>query len=84
MKGIFGPYVVWLFDKKLIFQLVTRIRTPDYAISKWEIEVWQDIVKKLWFSLDAQLAQKIIKVSMLSVSKSLWSLDVVNFLDKLI
>ena len=27
MKGIFGPYVLWTFDKKLIFWLVTRIRT---------------------------------------------------------
>ena len=27
MKGIFGPYIMWPFDKKQIFELVTRIRT---------------------------------------------------------
>ena len=32
MKGIFCPYVIWPFDKKLIFKLVTRIRTRDYTV----------------------------------------------------
>ena len=32
MKGIFGPYVLWPFDKMLIFQLVTHIRTCDYTV----------------------------------------------------
>ena len=31
-KGIFDPYVLWPFDKKVIFPLVTGIRTPDYAV----------------------------------------------------
>ena len=33
MKGIFGPYVLLPFDKKLIFKLVMRIRTHDYMVS---------------------------------------------------
>ena len=32
MKGIFGPYALWPFDKKLIFLLVTRVRTHDYTV----------------------------------------------------
>ena len=32
MKGIFGPYVLWPLDKRLIFWLVTRIRTRDYTV----------------------------------------------------
>ena len=32
MKWIFGPCVVWPFDKKLIFRLVTHIRTRDYTV----------------------------------------------------
>ena len=34
MKGIFGPYVLWHFDKKLIFWLVTRIRIRDYTVCR--------------------------------------------------
>ena len=33
MKGIFDPNVLSPFDKKLIFKLVTRIRTRDYKIN---------------------------------------------------
>ena len=29
IKGIFDAYVLWLFDKKLIFELVARIKTHD-------------------------------------------------------
>ena len=29
MKGIFDPYVLWPFDKKLIFWLVILVRTRD-------------------------------------------------------
>ena len=32
MKGIFEPYVLWPFDKKLIFLLVTHVRTRDYTV----------------------------------------------------
>ena len=32
MKGIFDPYLLRPFDKKLISQLVTRIRTHDYMV----------------------------------------------------
>ena len=32
MKGIFDPYVLWPFDKKLISKLVTRVRTHDYTV----------------------------------------------------
>ena len=32
MKGIFDPYVLWPFDKKLISLLVTCIRTRDHTV----------------------------------------------------
>ena len=32
MKRIFGPYTVWPFNKKLIFWLVTCIRTRNYTV----------------------------------------------------
>ena len=32
MKGFFYPYVLWPFDKKLISELVTRVRTRDYTV----------------------------------------------------
>ena len=32
MKGIFNLYVLWYFDKKLISELVTRVRTRDYTV----------------------------------------------------
>ena len=32
LKGIFSPYVLWPFDKKLIFELVMRIRTRNYTV----------------------------------------------------
>ena len=32
LKGIFYPYVLWPFDKKLISYLVKRVRTRDYTI----------------------------------------------------
>ena len=32
MKGIFGPYVLRPFEKKIIFQLVTHIRTRNYTL----------------------------------------------------
>ena len=32
MKGIFGPYVLWPLDKKLIFWIVTRISACDYTV----------------------------------------------------
>ena len=32
MKGIFDPYVLWPFGKKLVFYLVTSIRTRDYTV----------------------------------------------------
>ena len=32
MKGIFGPYVLWPLDKKLIFWIVTRVSTRDYTV----------------------------------------------------
>ena len=32
MKGIFGPYVLWPLDKKLIFWIVTRVSAPDYTV----------------------------------------------------
>ena len=32
MKGIFGPYVLWPFDKKLIFWIVTRVSARDYTV----------------------------------------------------
>ena len=32
MKGIFDPYVLWPFDKKVIFKLIMRVRTRDYTV----------------------------------------------------
>ena len=32
MKGIFGPYVLWTLDKKLIFWIVTRVSARDYTV----------------------------------------------------
>ena len=32
MKGLFYPYVLQHFDKKLIFELVTHVRTCDYTV----------------------------------------------------
>ena len=32
MKGIFDAYVLWPFDKNVIFELVTRINTRDYTV----------------------------------------------------
>ena len=32
LKGIFGPYVLWPLDKKLIFWIVTRVSARDYAV----------------------------------------------------
>ena len=34
MKGIFDHYVLWPFDKKLIFKLVTCVSTHDFTICK--------------------------------------------------
>ena len=36
MKGMFDPYVLWLFDKKLISWLVTHVKTLDYTV--WVVE----------------------------------------------
>ena len=33
MKGIFDPYVLWPFGKKLIFWLLTRVSTHDFTVS---------------------------------------------------
>ena len=32
MKGIFNPYVLWPYDKKLISEYLTRVRTCDYTV----------------------------------------------------
>ena len=32
MKGIFGPYVLWPLDKKVIFWIVTRVSARDYTV----------------------------------------------------
>ena len=32
MKGIFDPYVLWPFGKKLIFWIVTRVSARDYTV----------------------------------------------------
>ena len=34
MKGIFGPYVLWPLNKKLIFWIVTRVSARDYTVHK--------------------------------------------------
>ena len=32
MKGIFDAYVLWPFDKKSFFELVTRVNTRDFTV----------------------------------------------------
>ena len=32
MKGIFDAYVLWPFDKKNIFDLVTRVNPRDFTV----------------------------------------------------
>ena len=39
MKGIFGPYVLWPLDKKLIFWIVTRVSARDYTVFKFYIRI---------------------------------------------
>ena len=34
IRGIFNLYVLWPFDKKLIFLLVTHVNTCDFAVNK--------------------------------------------------
>ena len=31
-EGVFGPYVLWPLDKKLIFWIVTRVSARDYTV----------------------------------------------------
>ena len=38
-KGIFDAYVLWLFGKKFIFELVMRIRTRNSTVCKWKAVV---------------------------------------------
>ena len=38
MKGIFGPYVLWPLDKKLIFWIVTSVSARDYTVSFFYIQ----------------------------------------------
>ena len=40
MKGIFGPYVLWPFDKKLIFWIVTRVSARDYTVFEMNRVPW--------------------------------------------
>ena len=35
MKGIFGPYVLWPLDKKLIFWIVTRVSARDFTVYQY-------------------------------------------------
>ena len=37
MKGIFDPYVLWPFDKKLIFWLLRRAKTRDYKVILYQL-----------------------------------------------
>ena len=34
MKGIFDAYALWPFDKKIFFELVTRVDTRDGKLTK--------------------------------------------------
>ena len=38
MKGIFGSYVLWPFDKKLIFWIVTRVSARDYTVPRTKMK----------------------------------------------
>ena len=46
MQGIFDAYVLWPFDKKFIFELVTYVRIRDYTVcslmnNKFTIVLWK-------------------------------------------
>ena len=45
MKGIFGPYVLWPLDKKLIFWIVTRVSARDYTVYPifWQDRITNDL-----------------------------------------
>ena len=62
IKGIFDPYVLWPFDKKLISYLVTRVRTRDYTVKKND--------KKL--SLKSR-SEKSPELSVMTLIKKWWS-----------
>ena len=32
MKGIFDAYLLWPFDKKMFFELVTRVNTRNFTV----------------------------------------------------
>ena len=47
MKGIIDAYVLWPFDKKFIFELVTRVSTRDST-------VWIEIVILVFFKSERE------------------------------
>ena len=52
IKGIFCSYILWPLDKKLIFQLVTRIRTLDYTVySIIKMNIILGNICYLWFDI---------------------------------
>ena len=51
MKGIFGSYVLWPLDKKLIFWIVTRVSARDYTVSE----------RILWKPLSSLSPQKVFQ-----------------------
>ena len=69
MKGIFDAYVLWPFDKKFVFELVTCVNTRDYTVDKSTYSV---VPAKL-FDIPAPLIQRKKKARRNSISQK-WSL----------
>ena len=75
MKGIFDSYVLWPFDKKFIFELVTRVNTPDYTVhSRFEFQAGhsnQNTTLTHWWMIDLKFVLIYLKNKLLTeVTKS--------------
>ena len=60
MKGIFGPYVLRPFDKKVIFQLVKRITARDCTVCEYCQREFKCQVSHLQMNFFATLSFTII------------------------
>ena len=75
MKGIFGPYVLWPLDKKLIFWIVTRVSARDYTVI---IFSWHGIVKllmKRWNHVLVKYRGSILRVTWTTLGSDDLNLD---------
>ena len=75
MKGIFGPYVLWHFDKKLLFLVVTLISTRDYTVKdEFNCLVMKTLKSNLSYSAAAiKVHYRVITVRSIVVRSQAWS-----------